>query len=272
MVSRFEYRRIVQPAVVWMILQAAVISTAHADLIDTLCDAKTDPTTVIWALVEEAETTGMPLPTLNRLLAVGYRDANSIVDLRVLLCTIITLEERGLPPDPLFDQVEEGLGKRAPLTAIQTALLRQAEKLQYAQGLVAGGKEPVIDDINVQRVADLLDMGVPRDALDRLFGPAYQASTDMRVVAAEILGYGTVAGFPAPALDRITAAGLDNRSLTREWTYFIKVIKEARRKGIEDEQTADAAVAALSKQQSMNTLIRALGLESKRVYGGSSLN
>ena len=51
MVRRFKYRRIVQPAVVWITLQAAIIGTAHADLIDTLCDASTDPTTVIGALV-----------------------------------------------------------------------------------------------------------------------------------------------------------------------------------------------------------------------------
>jgi hypothetical protein len=60
----------------------------------------------------------------------------------------------------------------------------------------------------------------------------------MRMVAAEILGYGTIAGFPQRELNRVTTTGLKFRSLTREWSLFIKVIREARAQGLPDEKTA----------------------------------
>ena len=262
----------IRTALIASVMLVICCGAAHADLIDALCDADLDPATVIQPLVEEAETTGIPMETMNRLLAVGYRNAEEIKALRGLLCTIIVLEERGLPTEPIFDKLEEGLGKRVPLAAIHNAIVRQGEKLQYAQKLVAGESEPVIDDINVQRIADLMDIGVTRKELDDLFGPAFEAPTEMRVVAAEIRGYGQGVGFPKQGLDRVISAGLSHRSFTREWAYFIKVIQEARRKGISDERTAGAAVATLSEQQSMNVLIHSLGLERKDVYKESALH
>lgn len=268
MAKRFKYRCRLWLALFCLAFQVAGIGVTHADLIGDLCDAKTDPALVIEALVEEAEATGMPPSTLNRLLAVGYRDAQSLVDLRTLLCTIIIMEERGLPPEPLFEKLEEGLGKRVPLKDIQTVIMRQAVKLQYAQDLLSGEKEPLMDDANVERIAALLDTGLYREDLDHLFGPAFSSSTDMRVVAAEILGYGTIAEFPRSELDRIVSTGLTSNALTPEWSFFIKVIKEARKQDIPDQKTAAAAVKILSENQSMDHLIEHLGLERKQVYGG----
>ena len=265
----FEMRGAFKLAVIWVVLQGAGIGVVHADLIGDLCNNATEPSQVIEALVEEAEATGMPPATLNRLLAVGYRNDSAIVDLRRILCTIVIMEERGLPPEPLFRKVEEGLGKRVDLNTIHEVILRQAEKLQYAQTLVAGGREPRVDDDNVKRVADLLEMGVSRQDLDHLFGPAFQAPTDMRVVAAEIVGYGTMVGFPRNDLNRIAASGLKFRSLSPEWTFFIKVVKEARAQGISDDKTALAAIRTLSDKESMDRLIAFLKLDRNRVYDSS---
>lgn len=272
MVKKFKSPHRFWLAAVWLTIQAAAVGVAHADLIGDLCDANADPTLVIESLVEEAEATGMAPSTLNRLLAVGYRDSESVVDLKLILCTIVILEEKGLPPEPLFEKLEEGLGKRVPLKSIQTAIIIQGEKLQYAQTLLAGGKEPLADDVNVERIADLLDIGVTRDELGRLFGPAFSAPTDMRVVAAEILGYGTISGFPQRELNRVTTTGLKFRSLTPEWSFFIKVIQEARTQGIPDETTASAAVRTLAEKEPMEDLITALKLERKRVYNGTNRN
>jgi len=263
---RYKYGGRLWIIAVWISAQVAGIGFARADLIGDLCNTRTDPALVIESLVEEAEATGIPPATLNRLLAVGYRDSQAVVDLRMLLCTIVISEEKGLPPEPLFEKLEEGLGKRVPLKSILTAIMRQAEKLQYAQTLLDGGKEPTVDDINVERIAGLLDIGVSRDELTHLFGPAFSAPTDMRVVAAEILGYGTIAGFPGGELNRVIDTGLKFRSLTSEWSFFIKVIHEARKQGISDETTASAAVKTLAEKEPMEDLIRVLQIERKRVY------
>ncbi len=270
MARRFKYPGRLWLTVFWIFLQAA--GSVDADLIGGLCDANTDPAMVIEALVEEAEATGMPPATLNRLLAVGYRDPEAAVDLKSLLCTIITMEERGLPPEPLFEKLEEGLGKKVPLKNIQTVITHQAEKLQYAQTLLSGKKEPLMDDVNVERIAALLDIGVSRDELDTLFGPAYSSPTAMRIVAAEILGYGTIAGFPQLELNQVVSAGLTSRSLTPEWSFFIMVIKEARKQGIADERISAAATKILSKNKPMDDLIAQLGLEGKHVYDGRHRN
>ncbi len=272
MVIRSENHSLLKIAIVWLSVQASCIGVVHADLIGDLCGNATDPSVAIEGLVEEAEATGMPPATLNRLLTLGYRNGEAIVDLRKILCTIVTTEERGLPPEPLFEKLEEGLGKRAGLKAIHAAILRQAETLQYAQALVAGDQEPQVDDTNVERIAELLALGISRDELNHLFSPAFQASVDMRVVAAEIIGYGTIAGFPRHELNRIAASGLKFRSLTPEWSFFIKVINEARERGIPDEETALAAVRTLSEKEPMDRLIAFLQLDRRRVYEGTHTN
>lgn len=265
---RFKWHTRVLIAMACIGFQMHAAPVALGALLDDLCDPQSPSSIAIESLVEEAEATGMPDSTLNRLLVVGYRDPAATEDLRRLLCAVVKAEEEGLPPDLLFQKLEEGLGKRVPLSRILTVIQKKVDHLNFARSLLSEGAPPLMDDPIVGRVAKILSLGVSEAEITEIFGSAYNAPRSMRVVAAEILGYGRTIAFAAPLLEQVVASGLRSQSFSSEWIYLIKVISEARKQDIPDPEIADTAISVLSENGSLEELIGELGLTGRNLTRG----
>ena len=261
MTGRFKIRRCVLCFFVLLGLQFHHLPGARSELLDDLCRAEVHSPRVMQSLIEEAEATGMPPSTLNRLLIKGYHDKDSIRILSRLLCVIVQAEEDGLPPELLFRKLDEGLGKRAPLMRIVEVVEAKVADMHYVQALLSGGEEPRLEDDNVVRLTHALSSGLSKKDLNDLFSLVYDVPVEMRVVAAEIKGYGRAAGFDASLLDQIIASGLASRSLSDEWSFLIKVISEARKQNISDQRITAQAVKVLSRKGSLGDLNAALGIK-----------
>jgi hypothetical protein len=244
----------------WIALPFSVLAAEHTELLDRPCSAGVPPQAAIEALADEAEAAGMPVNTLSRLLKVGYREEGGVEYLRDILCVIVRAEEDGLPPGLLFETLAEGLGKRVPLARILAVIEKKKSDLDYAWSLQLEGGRDQIDNPDVERIAIVLSLGIPRPAIAKLFDPALPAPNQMRVIAAEILGYGRAMDFEPELLEKVVWTGLTREAFTKDWTYFIKVISEARRKDIPDARIAETAINVLSENGTLEELIGELGV------------
>lgn len=250
----------------WLVSIGILPLSAYGSDSDTLCSQQATGAIDVKTLVEEAEATGMPPSILSRLLVEGYQSQDISGVLGRLLCVIIQAEEMGLPPGLLFTKLEEGLGKRAPLERITSVIEVKIDDMTYAQHLLSGGKEPILDDDNVTRIATAMATGLSRKKLNALFSVVYDAPVDMRVLAVELLGYGHAIGYDPVLLDQIVKAGLSYRALGDEWAFLIKVMTSARKKKISDRRVAEEATEILSRNGSLDTLIAKLGMRPKDIY------
>jgi hypothetical protein len=241
-------------------LPTPIMASLHTELLDRHCNASVPPQEAIESLAVEAQAAGMPAETLNRLLKAGYREEDGVAHLRNILCVIALAEEDGLPPGLLFETLAEGLGKRVPLARILEVIEKKKNDLDYARSLQRDGGRDRVDNPDVERVAIVLSLGVSSQALAELFGPEFKAPNQMRVIAAEILGYGKTMGFDPERLEKVVRTGLTREAFTPDWAYFIKVASEARRKDVPDSQVAETAVNVLSENGSLEELIGELGL------------
>ncbi len=233
--------------------------------LESLCDPGHPAAAAMESLVEEAEAAGMTEETLKRLLVVGYRNADATETLRRLICAVVVAEESGLPPGLLFGTLEEGLGKRVPIDRILDVVRDKIADLEFSRGLVEVDGRHAVDDPLVERVARVLSLGVSRDEVRGLFAGSPQASVEMRVVAAEVLGYGRALGMPGDLLDEVVSTGLAMRAFTPDWSHFVEVVAAARKRGVEDRTTAETAVAVLSENGTLDEWIGELGIEEREL-------
>ncbi len=260
MAGRFNTYAAAWGALVLLGLHVVQPSTAPGDMLDSLCSSETDSAVVMQSIVEEAEATGMPPSTLNRLLIKGYQTRDSVATLSRLLCAIVLAEEAGLPPAPLFRKLDEGLGKRAPLSRIVEVVQAKVDDMKFIQTLVSGEEEPRLEDDNVERLANTLSAGLTKEELKSLFDLVYDDPVGMRVVAAEIKAYGRAIGFSEPLLDQINASGLASQSFTDDWSFFVKVASSARKQNISFHRISAQAVKVLGQKGSLADLSESLGL------------
>ena len=228
-------------------------------ILDDICQVDTETPIDISQIVEEAEATGMPVSTLNRLLVKGYVDKPSTKELSNLLCVIIEAEEDGLTPDLLFTKVDEGLAKKATLVQISSVIKAKVDDMKFAQNLLNNGAEPQPEDTRVERLAKALSAGLTRPELTFIF--IQKAPENMKVVAAEIKTYGKAIAFDPQLLDLIIETGISEQSLSEDWSYLIKVISLARKKNISDAQIAQKAVYSLTEKLPLSHLSACLGLK-----------
>ncbi len=241
-------------------LPAPTLASDHVKLLDRHCNIDVPPEEAIASLADEVEAAGMPGNTLKRLLKVGYREKDSVEDLRDILCLIVQAEEDGLPPGLLFETLEEGLGKCVPLGRILAVIEKKRSDLEYARSLQLDGRRDQVDNPDVERVATVLSLGVSRKELAALFGYDYKAPNHMRVIATEILGYGKAMGFDPVLLERVVKTGLTQEAFTSDWAYFIKVASESRRNDIPDSLVAETAINVLLEHGALDELIGELGV------------
>ena len=241
-------------------------SLGYGDILEEMCRPDSESGFELKPLVEEAEATGMPTSTLKRLLVKGYQDHASSRELGRLLCIIVQAEEDGLPPELLFAKLDEGLGKRAPLSRIASVIEHKVDDMKYARRLLSGSEEPKMEDNNVTRVATVMAAGLPESKLDTIFSKYADVPVDMRVVAVEITAYGGIIGYDAQLLDQIVRTGLTSQAFFREWAFLVKVISKAKKKNISDQRITTEAVRTLSRKGRLNDLITALGMKPGDVY------
>ena len=247
-------------SVFWIAQPAPTLASEHIEFLHRYCHADVPPQEAITSLADEAEAAGMPLNTLNRLLKIGYREKGGVDYVGIILCIVVQAEEDGLPPGFLFETLEEGLGKRVPLDRILAVIEKKKSDLDYARSLQREGGQDRVDNPDVERVAIVLSLGVSRQAITALFGPEFNAPNQMRVIAAEILGYGKAMHFDPELLTRVVRTGLTQKAFTSDWAYFIKVASEARRKDIPDSLVAETAINVLLEHGSLDELIGELGV------------
>jgi hypothetical protein len=247
-------------AAFWTAQPPPTLASEPKELLHRQCNADVPPQKAIASLADEVEAAGMPVNTLKRLLKVGYREKDSVEYLRIILCVIIQAEEDGLPPGLLFETLEEGLGKRVPLARILTVIEKKQSDLEYARSLQLDGRRDQVDNPDVERVATVLSLGVSRKELATLFGFDYKAPNHMRVIATEILGYGKAMGYDPELLERVVSTGLTQEAFTSDWSYFIKVASESRRKDIPDSLVAETAINVLLEHGALDELIGELGV------------
>jgi hypothetical protein len=225
------------------------------------CGPETPAAAAIPGLAAEAEATGMPEAVLSRLLAAGYRGTPDIEVLRGILCALVDAEDRGLPPGTIIETIEEGLGKRVPLPMVLAVVEDRIRDLDFARRLLATQGEEGADNPKVERLARALTLKVTRAEAAQLFDARVDAPVEMRLTAAEILGYGRALGLAPDLLDRVVATGLAHRAFTPDWAYFAKVVSAARKRGIPDTRTVEAALDVLMENGSVDELAGELNLD-----------
>ncbi len=186
--------------------------------------------------------------------------AQSILDILIRSC------EAGLPQAPFAGKVSEGLAKRVPLQRIVPILETRFKDYSFVRELlVREGTDSSGLQQDTAILGDALASGMTRQELEILFARLHRENPMDAVLGVQLYSYMFLAGLGKDACERVVAAGLEHDALNPDWLGFSRVVVLAKRKGLEDEAIARAAVQALSEKADVKRAMMLLGFTARPV-------
>ena len=174
-----------------------------------------------------------------------------------------------LPLAPFEDKLAEGLTKRVPPGRIVSVLEKWLTQYRFARNLLLTGRGSLSPEA-LLLLGEGLTKGVPERDFEMYmkdFGGQPDASF---LTGLAMTSYQGQAGFDASLTRRILAQGGEDGGITPEWRYFVRIILSARRRGLDDQAIAAAAVAALRDGESVNSVVTRLGFTGRSLTGGDA--
>ncbi len=213
--------------------------------------------------IQAAHDAKMSESEINRVLVYGYDIRVSATDVIDLLEILTDVRNQGFPIDTLLSKIDEGLAKRVSFIVLKAFLKKKIRDYRFVLDLfnrmqTKNDKRKVPPAL--LRVADSLDFGLSYDELESLFHGIPDVSAEMWAVAALNTAFLEQLGFDPLLAVKIMRTGLKYKSLSADWEFFFKIVEIAAKKGVSDQEIADAAVKILINEERPNELLKQFGL------------
>ena len=224
---------------------------------------QTDDTLV--AALQEARETGISETTLSQLLALGYEKQFEPSGMAELLPILAQCQRENLPLEPFLSKIEEGISKRIPASRIAQVLRTRLEDYRFTRSLIdetlgiRDKVEPVSSESHI-RLTETLYCGLSRENLSRLLSTF--PTTPLPVVSrgAEVLASLKQVHFDSELAEQIVDTGMKQGYFTAEQREFSQIVAVAKRKGLQDDQIASAAMAVMGSGGSRDDFSSHLGI------------
>lgn len=163
-----------------------------------------------------------------------------------LLAAVRDAEANGVPLEPLYGKIREGVAKQSPPERITDAVRALATRLAISRQALAGSSS--VDEIAAG--AEALQLGVPTSALRQLrqVWPTQQLTVPLGVVT-ELVAYGVSASRATARVRELMESGATNAQLVVLSTQVQTDIMSGTAAGLAFERRARSAFGVLSAQQ-----------------------
>jgi hypothetical protein len=171
-----------------------------------------------------------------------------------------------LPLAPFEDKLAEGLTKRVPPERIVPVLKRWLDQYRFARKLLLTTRGSLPTEA-LMLLGEGLTKGVPEEDFETYmteFGGQPDASF---LTGLAMISYQGQAGFDASLTRRILAQGAEGGGIGPKWRYFVRIILAARRRGVDDQAIASAAVDALREGEPVSGVVTRLGFTGRSLTG-----
>ena len=121
-------------------------------------------------------------------------------------------------------------------------------------------------------LVESLGFGITRQELRLLFNRAPDVAPEMLAVAAKNKALLKQLAFDDRIIDDILFTGLQNQSLTPQWSLFFKIASAARQKGISSTRIAEVAKDVLIQNGDLKQVLMELEFTSRDVRHGPHLD
>lgn len=220
--------------------------------------------TLVSAL-REARETGISETTLKPLLALGYEKQFEVSGMADLLPILAQCQRENLPLEPFLSKIAEGISKRIPASQIEQVLRKRLEDYRFTRSLItetaglANKVEPVSPESHI-RFTETLYCGLSRENLSHLLSTF--SDTPLPVVSrgAEVLASLKQVHFDPVLAEQIVNTGMKQGYFTAEQREFTRIVAAAKRKGLQDNQIATAAMTVMGKGGSRHDFSLHLGI------------
>jgi hypothetical protein len=224
---------------------------------------QTDDTLVV--ALQEAREAGISETTLSQLLALGYEKQFEPSGMAKLLPILAQCQRENLPLEPFLSKIEEGISKRIPASQIAQVLKTRLEDYRFTRSLIEetlgirGKVEPVSSESHI-RLTETLYCGLSRENLGHLLSAF--PTTPLPVVSrgAEVLASLKQVHFDSELAEQIVDTGMKQGYFTAEQREFSQIVAVAKRKGLQDDQIASAAMAVMDSGGSRDDFSSQLGI------------
>ena len=224
---------------------------------------QTDDTLV--AALREARETGISETTLSQLLALGYEKQFEPSGMAKLLPILAQCQRENLPLGPFLSKIEEGISKRIPPSRIAQVLRTRLEDYRFTRSLIEetlgtrGKDEPASSESHI-RFTETLYCGLSRENLSRLLSTFPTAPLPVVSRGAEVLASLKQVHFDSELAEQIVDTGMKRGFFTAEQREFSQIVAVAKRKGLQDDQIASAAMAIMARGGSRDDFSSQLGI------------
>ena len=171
-----------------------------------------------------------------------------------------------LPMAPFEDKLAEGLTKRVPPERIVPVLERWIAQYRFARELLLTRRGAMSAEA-LLLLGEGLTKGVDEKDFE-IYMTEFGGQPDASFLTGlAMTSYHGQAGFDASLTRLILAQGAESGGIGPEWRYFVRIILAARRRGVDDQAIAEAAVAALREGESVSSVVTRLGFTGRSLTG-----
>ena len=254
--------KVLYKIIIWAVIAALWTPIAFAQTLDQALD--------------RARKSQVASADLDKLLAAGYQ-RNTAPEVMAGYIELITgAHNQGLPTGPLASKVVEGMAKRAPSFAINSALERKINQYRFVRsGLektyARFGRKVEPTNTEMEMLSDVLAMGVTESELDNFLQKTTDAEPDNLVRSAMFMAAMKQSGITATDSINIALKGLRSGSIYRNGWEMARLVKTAGRKGASGSSLARSAGRMVSGQSSMNDFQNEFGISSNDLAAGPQM-
>jgi len=230
--------------------------------------------------MKEARSVGVPTPTLNQLLTLGYQHQ---VDSKMMTNFIQTLTEtqrEEIPLTPFTNKIEEGLAKRVPHAVIQQVLQKKLHDYRFTRSVIQetskkrGERQVAVPPDYLHRLSESLACGISKENLRGLIEQAPPSSSlPMLAMAVETVASLEQDQFDSTIAQQIALTGLKHHYFTPEKREFARIIIVAKQKGIPLQKISSITIDTIQKKLPIQDLasrleVTAADLSRGPIVGG----
>jgi hypothetical protein len=228
-------------------------------------------------VVNEAQSSGVPPKSLNRLLSVGYANQVDPEAMAGFVRTLTEARRLGLPLDPFVSKIEEGMAKRAPAPMIQQVLVKKRDDYVFTKSTLEStlkkqGREQTVTDETLVRMSESLACGVSRAMMHQYMEQAPRTATLGQVaMTLEAAASLKQHNFNQEAVQRITLTGLKEDYFTPGTKDLGRVLAAAKRKGVPEEKIVATALEAIRNREPVMDMASRLGVKGEDLSHGPAV-
>ena len=220
--------------------------------------------------LRRAREAGIPEPTIDRLLALGYEKQLEPSVMGNLLSVLVQCRQEELPVQPFLSKIEEGISKRVPEPQIRNVLLKKRDDYRFTRSLISDfmkrqGRNDVLSPEFHIRLTETLYCGLSRQDLEHLLDKAPSAPFTSVTRGAEILASLRQMQFDPHYSQQIVDTGVAQGFFTAAQKDFSRIIAVAKERGLPDEQTARIAISVIGSKSSQNDFCAKLGITAQDI-------